>query len=129
MSQLGVAIRMLRINPIHNKWELMFEDKAGHYLPVFLDKGQANLIRKEMIKPGSVEPNYVVIAELDFRVDRLESVIVDDLKGGILKTKLIVHHNNKQLQLDCPAEKAIVLALREGIPILMEEKKLKAKAN
>ena len=129
MSPIEVTIQSLRINPIHNKWQLMFENQAGHYLPVFLEESQANLIRQEMIKPGSVELGDIEIPSIDFKANRLESVIINDLKGNILKTRLIIQHDNEYLQIDCPVEKAIVLALREGVPILMEDKNIKNKAN
>ena len=121
MNLIEVTIQSLRVNPIHNKWELHFKDKDDHYLPVFLEKHQASLIGKEMRKPGSVEPVDVAIAGIDFKVDRLESVIIDDLKRGALNTRLTVKHGNKHLQVEYPVEKAIVLALREGAPIFMEE--------
>ena len=129
MSEIEVTIQMLRINPIHDRWELQFKDKADHYLPVFLDESQAKLIGEEMKRPYSVAPADIAIAGIDLKVYRLESVIVDDLRGGILNTKLILKYENKHFKLTCTAEKAIVLALREGVPILMEEKELKVKAN
>lgn len=69
----------------------------------------------------SVEPADVAIAGIDLKVYRLESVIVNDLKRGMLNTRLELKHNNRHLQVDYPAEKAVVLALRAGAPILMEE--------
>ena len=129
MSEIEVTIQMLRINPIHNKWELHFKDKAEHYFSVFLDESQAKLIGEEMKRPYSVALADIAIVGIDFKVYKLESVIVDDLKGGVLNTRLTLQYNNKLFQLDCSAEKAIVLALREGVPILMEEKELKVKAN
>ena len=121
INLVEVAIQSLRVNPIHNKWELHFKDNTDHYLPVFLEEHQASLIGMEMRKPGSVEPADIAIAGIDLKVYKLESVIVDDLKGGILNTRLELKHNDRHLQVDYPAEKAIVLALKEGVPIIMEE--------
>lgn len=129
MNSIEVTIQSLRVNPIHNKWELHFKDNADHYLPVFLEEHQVSLIGREMRRPGSVEPADVAIAGIDLKVYELESVIVNDLKGEILNTKLTLKHNNKHLKVDYPSEKAIVLALREGAPILMEEEYRSSKAN
>ena len=123
------TVQSLRVNPIHHKWELMFKDTDGHYLPVYQEEYQADLIRKEMIKPGSVEEGEITIDGIDFKIDKLKSVIVNDLKEGILNTRLTVIQNNEQLKLNYPAEKAIVLALRKGAPILMDEKNIKNKSN
>lgn len=114
---------------MHNRWELHFKDKADHYFPVFLEEHQANLIGEEMRKPGSVSSSDVAIAGIDFRVYKLESVVADDLKGGVLNTRLVLKYKNRHLQVNCPAEKAVVLALKEGVPILMEENGPEIEAN
>ena len=100
----------------------MFKDETDHYLPVYPEEYQADLVREEMIKSCSEEEDGIAVDALDFNVDRLESVIVEGLKEGILNTRLIVARNNKNVKLDYPAEKAIVLALRNGVPILIEER-------
>ena len=119
MKQLELTIQSLRVNPIHNKQELMFVDDDEHYLPAYLEEYQADLIRMAMIEPGSVEGNNIAIEGIDFNIDRLEAVIVDGLKEGALNTTLHVTQRSKHIQVSCPAEKAIALALSKGVPMVM----------
>ena len=72
-----------------------------------------------MIKPYSLKLSDIAIPDIDFKANRIVSVIIDDLKKGILKTQLVLQLNDVVSQVDYPAEKAIALALKEGIPIVM----------
>ncbi len=94
-------------------------DEDGHYLPAYLEEHQADLIRMAMVEPDSIEGNDIAIEGIDFEMDRLESVVIDALKEGALNTTLHVTQRSKHIQVPCPAEKAIALALSKGVPMVM----------
>ena len=74
-----------------------------------------------LIKPNAPKERDPSLEEIDFKTSRLKSIIIDRFVDNVFYTKLIIERDNKCHELRCQTGKAIVLALRQGAPILIDE--------
>ncbi len=122
MRQIKMSVESLRQSPVNNRWVLMLRDEAErHYLPVYMGEPQANLIREELVNSGSSKPSDASLAGVDFKVDRLESVTIDRFRDGIFHAKLLLDNDKGSREMECQTAQAIALALRDVVPILVNE--------
>ncbi len=122
MGQVRITIESLRRSPLNNKSSLLLKDKATErYISIYLGESEANSIRNALMKPGSSKEGFPSLEEIDFKAHRLKSIIIDRFVDNVFYTKLIVERDNENLKIECPTGQAIVSALREDVPILIDE--------
>jgi len=122
MGQARMSIESLRRSPLNNKCSLLLEDEATErYISIYIGESKANSIRKILTKPNAPKERDLSLEEIDFKTSRLKSIIIDRFVDNVFYTKLIIERDNKCHELRCQTGKAIVLALRQGAPILIDE--------
>lgn len=122
MGQVRMSIESLRRSPLNNKQSLLLKDEATErYISIYIEETEANSIRKLLIKPNALKERGLSLEEIDFKTNRLKSIIIDRFVDNVFYTKLIIVRDNGCHKLECLTGKAIVLALREGAPILIDE--------
>ena len=121
MGQARISIESLRRSPLNNKQSLLLKDEATErYISIYIEETEANSIRKLLTKPNAPKERDLSLEEIDFKTSRLKSVIIDRFVDNVFYTKLIVERDNGCHKLECLTGKAIVLALRQGAPILID---------
>ncbi len=121
MGQARMSIESLRRSPLNNKQSLLLKDEATErYISIYIEETEANSIRKLLTKPNAPKERDLSLEEIDFKTSRLKSVIIDRFVDNVFYTKLIVERDNGCHKLECLTGKAIVLALRQGAPILID---------
>ena len=122
MGQARMSIESLRRSPLNNKQSLLLKDKATErYISIYIGEPEANSIRKILTEPNASKERGHLLEEIDFKTSRLKSIIIDRFVDNVFYTKLIIERDKKCHELRCQTGKAIVLALREGVPILIDE--------
>lgn len=122
MGQVRITIESLRRSPLNNKSSLLLKDEATErYISIYIGESEANSIRNALMKPGSSKEGDPSLEEIDFQAHKLKSIIIDRFVDNVFHTKLIVERDNGCHKLECQTGRAIVLALREGAPILIDE--------
>lgn len=122
MGQARMAIESLRRSPLNNKQSLLLkDDTTKRYISIYIEESEANSIRKILTKPNAPKERDPSLEEIDFKTSRLKSIIIDRFVDNVFYTKLIIERDNKCHELRCQTGKAIVLALRQGAPILIDE--------
>jgi bifunctional DNase/RNase len=117
-----LTIQSLRRSPLNNKQSLLLKDEATErYISIYIGESEANSIGNILINHNAPKEREPSLEEIDFMTSRLKSIIIDRFVDNVFYTKLIIERDNKCHELRYQTGKAIVSALREGVPILIDE--------
>jgi bifunctional DNase/RNase len=119
-----MKIKGLMIDPVTQMPIIILKDTSGDVvLPIWVGLFEANAIAVQLEKIVSPRPMTHdllrnVIEELSARVDR---VVITDLRENTFFALIHVTRNGQHVTIDARPSDAMALALRSGVPILVEE--------
>lgn len=114
----------LRTCQVDRQPVMLLREKGGNcYLPIVIGPYEAQAIslgwqKVTTPRPMSHDLMRNMLANLG---TQLTSVLVNDFKGGIFYARLVMDDNGRHAEVDCRPSDAVALAVRLGVPILVEE--------
>lgn len=124
MAAVEMEIESVRRNSWSDEWTVNLKEKgAERCLPVYVGSRQASLIGRELqgIGYSELEDYVLCLTGIDTANSKVESVIINRFEGNIFYAKLLLSQHDKHCEVDCPTAVALVLAVRAGAPIFVEE--------
>jgi len=121
MARIEMMIDGLRQSPASHQWVVVLKDKSEErYLPIWIGPLQAEALKRELTNAGPSEP---IGDDPAFR-SKVTSVKIDKLENNEFSARLEPVTFGKSHEVDCPAAKALAIAVRAKVPILVDEEVL-----
>jgi len=118
MARIEMMIDGLRQSPASHQWVVVLKDKSEErYLPIWIGPFQAEALKRELTNAGPSEP---IGDDPGFR-SRVRSVKIDKLENNEFSAKLELVTFGKSREVDCPAAKALAIAVSAKVSIFAEE--------
>ena len=127
MSNIEMVIDSIRVSLMNYQKVVILREKNGErYLPIWIDPGGADSIAVKMQNVHVPRPltHDFVCAIINTLGSSVRSAIVDKLEKDTFHAKLVITVNEKEKEVDCRPSDALAVAVREGIPIFVNEKVL-----
>ena len=124
MAEVEMLIDSLRQSPVKHQWVVTLKEKlAERYLLIYVGLSQANTIERELTDVRALKAitQDLGLTGIDTTDLKLESVTINRFEDNVFYAKLLMTSNNKAYDVDCPAAKALAIAVRVNVPILADE--------
>ena len=124
MAEVEMVIDSVRQSPANLQWAVTLKEKlAERYLLIYVGLSQANTIERELsdVRSPKVITQDLGLTGIDTTDLKLESVTINRFEDNAFYAKLLMTSNNKAYDVDCPAAKALAIAVRVNVPILADE--------
>jgi len=124
MAEVEMVIDSVRQSPANLQWVVTLKEKlAERYLLIYVGLSQANTIERELsdVRSPKVITQDLGLTGIDTTDLKLESVTINRFEDNAFYAKLLMTSNNKAYDVDCPAAKALAIAVRVNVPILADE--------
>jgi len=124
MSSVTMQVKGLMIDPVSNMPIIILKDDSGdQVLPIWVGIFEANAIAMQLEKVVSPRPMTHdllrnVIEGLKAQIDR---VVITDLRENTFFALIHLDRNGERMAIDARPSDAMALALRAGVPILVEQ--------
>ncbi|MGB3977189.1 MAG: bifunctional nuclease family protein [bacterium] len=119
-----MSVRNLAMDPVLERPIVLLSNEQGDKIvPIWVGIFEANAILIELEKlttPRPITHDLMKRLMLDFEID-LEKVIITDLREGVYYAVIVVHQDDKTVNLDARPSDAIAMALRFDAPIFVTE--------
>lgn len=119
-----MSVRNLAMDPVLERPIVLLSNEQGDKIvPIWVGIFEANAILIELEKlttPRPITHDLMKRLMLDFDID-LEKVIITDLREGVYYAVIVVHQDDKTVNLDARPSDAIAMALRFDAPIFVTE--------
>ena len=124
MAEVEMLIDSLRRSLANLQWVVTLKEKlAERYLLIYVGLSQANTIERELTKVRS--PRAITqdlgLTGIDTTDSKLESVTINRFEDNAFYAKLLMTSNNKAYEVNCPAAKALAIAVRTKVPVFADE--------
>jgi len=124
MAEVEMVIDSVRQSPANLQWVVTLKEKlAERYLLIYVGLSQANTIERELtdVRSPKAITQDLGLTGIDTTDLKLESVTINRFEDNAFYAKLLMTSNNKAYDVDCPAAKALAIAVRVNVPILADE--------
>ena len=124
MAEVEMVIDSVRQSPANLQWVVTLKEKlAERYLLIYVGLSQANTIERELtdVRSPKAITQDLGLTGIDTTDLKLESVTINRFEDNAFHAKLLMTSNNKAYDVDCPAAKALAIAVRVNVPILADE--------
>ena len=128
MALVSMSIESVRRGLEDNEEVLVLKEvMAERYLPIYMGRFQAELIKKQLIGKHPVRSGDLPVSldDIDLGKYELESVIINRFEDSIFYTKLLFRHEDETQEVDCSLAEAIAYGANNDVPILADETVLK----
>lgn len=124
MAEVEMVIDSVRQSPVNLQWVVTLKEKlAERYLLIYVGLSQADTIKWELTKVRS--PRAITqdlgLTGIDMTDSKLESVTINRFEDNAFYAKLLMTSNNKAYEVNCPAAKALAIAVRTKVPVFADE--------
>jgi len=124
MAEVEMVIDSLRQSPVKHQWVAVLKDKlAERYLPIYIGSSQAESLKKELtdIRPSRPLGDDPISKDIKTIGSKIRSVKIDKFEDNKFSAKLVLVAPNKSYEVDWPVAKALAIAVRAKVPILVDE--------
>lgn len=123
MNRIEMVIDSVRTELLYYQCVVLLKDKSEQrYLPIYLRKADGEEIRNLSEGKEAADPSYFDYLSLSVTAPaKPASIVIDRLDGSIFRSKVEYLQDSNLRGFDCSAAKAIALALKEKVPIYVEE--------
>ena len=132
MAEIEMVFDSIRVSLMNYQRVVITKEKNGkRYIPIWIGPAEADAIAVKMQNVSLPRPLthdflYAIINGLKATVKR--AVIISDLKNDCYYAKVVLSVDDEQIEIDCRPSDALALALRAGVPIFADDKKVLDKA-
>ena len=124
MGEIEMVIDSVRQSQVDLQWIVILKEKlAERYLSIYIGSSQAKALKGELLdvrpsRPLGDDPVFRDVAAIG---SKIESVKIDKFEDNKFSAKLVLATPTKSHEVDCPAAKALAIAVRENVPVLADE--------
>ncbi len=124
MPTIEMEIESVRSSSKNDQWTVNLKEKgAERYLTIWVEPAQAEAIAAKLVNIPALRPSThdLLVQLLRLLGASVDSIIICDLKNETYYAKILLHVDDRQMELDSRPSDALAIALRIGAPILVEE--------
>ena len=124
MGEVEMVIDSVRQSPANLQWVVTLKEKlAERYLLIYVGLSQANTIERELtdVRSPKAITQDLGLTGIDTADLKLESVTINRFDDNAFYAKLLMTSNNKAYEVNCPAAKALAIAVRTKVPVFADE--------
>jgi bifunctional DNase/RNase len=124
MPTIEMEIESVRSSSKNDQWTVNLKEKgAERYLAIWVEPAQAEAIAAKLVNIPALRPSThdLLVQLLRLLGASVDSIIICDLKNETYYAKILLHVDDRQMELDSRPSDALAIALRIGAPILVEE--------
>jgi bifunctional DNase/RNase len=124
MPTIEMEIESVRSSSKNDQWTVNLKEKgAERYLAIWVEPAQAEAIAAKLVNIPASRPSThdLLVQLLRLLGASVDSIIICDLKNETYYAKILLHVDDRQMELDSRPSDALAIALRIGAPILVEE--------
>jgi len=121
---IETVVESIRVSLVTQQRVVILKEVHGErHLPIWIGPYEADAIAMELqgiagARPLCYDLMRVVIGDLGGTVDR---ILVTDLSQDIFYARIVIHQNERLVEIDSRPSDAIALAVRAQVPILVAE--------
>jgi bifunctional DNase/RNase len=103
---------------------VLLEDDSGRLMPLFVGLAEAISIHQALSGEVSARPmtHDLFISALENLNSMVDSVLIDDLEGGVYYARLCIRRDEDSFEMDARPSDCLALALRQKSPIRVNRK-------
>ena len=127
MANIEVTIDTVRVSSAnHNAVVILKETMSDRYLPVWIGLAEADAIttRLQGVLPFRPLTHDFTCSVIDALGGSLDSVVISGLENNTFYARVTIAASEGQKEIDCRPSDAMAMAVRKGIPILVDEQVL-----
>jgi len=129
MAHVEMQIDSVRQATHASEWVVLLkEQRAERYLPAYIGSPQADAIKQALMGTPSPESadDTLSLSGIDVPLSRVESasVVVKQFEDNAFNVRLLLTYQGRSCSFVCPTARALVLGMRAGARILVEEQVL-----
>jgi bifunctional DNase/RNase len=126
---IAVEVGGVGTNPVtRSAAVLLYAQAENLVLPIFIGSAEAGAISRYLDGVRTPRPmtHDLISNLLDVFAGQLEEVIVSDFRDSTYFALLVIRLEDKVIRVDARPSDAIAVALKQGVPIVVERKVLEA---
>ncbi|MBD1401482.1 bifunctional nuclease family protein [Pelovirga terrestris] len=126
---IAVEVGGVGTNPVtRSAAVLLYAQAENRVLPIFIGSAEAGAISRYLDGVYTPRPmtHDLISNLLDVFAGQLERVVVSDFRDSTYFALLVIRLDDKVIRVDARPSDAIAVALKQGVPIVVERKVLEA---